>query len=76
MLFTLDRGSFRRNRGVTRMKWLLFTSIYHFLNTDLCETTRGGIKTAYNVATLQQEIVLSSNMDGMSVGVTTMSLMR
>ena len=40
------------------------------------ETTRGGVQTAYNAETLQQEVVLSSNMDGMSVGVTTMSLMR
>ena len=51
------------------------------IDTSLLEhrffgTICGGIQTAHSGATLRQEVILSSNMDGMSIGVTAVGLMR
>ena len=46
------------------------------LEHRFCEMICGGIQTAHSGAMLRQEVILSSNMDGMSIGVTAVGLMR
>ena len=60
------------------MKCLLYIRIdTSLLEHRFCETTRSGIQRGHSGATLRQEVVLSSNnLDGMSVGVTTVGLTR